>query len=100
MMSRQGPFDGLFWRFQVINDGATRRFLIRDADSIVNSRGQAAVTAWLASDRAFHVMRDNWSHTELVPAGMWGGVGGILPRVTGPLENFTGESPLNRRADQ
>ena len=82
------------------NDGAARRFLIRDADSIVNSREQAAVTAWLALDRALHVMRDNWAHTELVLAGMWGGVDGILPRVTGPPENFTGESPLNRRADQ
>lgn len=84
----------------MINDGAAWRFLIRDADSIVNSREQSAVTARLASDRAFHVMRDNWSHTELVLAGMWGGVGGILPPGTGPLENFTGEGPLNRRADQ
>ncbi len=43
MMNRVNPFDGLFWRFLPANDGRTRHFLVRDADSIINSREQAAV---------------------------------------------------------
>ncbi|MGZ0187411.1 MAG: tetratricopeptide repeat protein, partial [Alphaproteobacteria bacterium] len=51
------PVDGLFWRFQVIEDLAVRRFLIRDADSVINVRERVAVDEWLASDKPFHVMR-------------------------------------------
>ncbi|MGB7205573.1 MAG: tetratricopeptide repeat protein, partial [Anderseniella sp.] len=76
MAVRTNPFDGLFWRFIPMNDGKTRHFLVRDADSIINHREKAAVDAWLASGKAFHVMRDWWTHTELMLAGMWGGVGG------------------------
>jgi hypothetical protein len=70
---------GLLWRFDVIADPAVRRFLIRDADSLLTVKERVAVDAWLASGFHFHAMRDWYTHTDLILAGMWGGVGGILP---------------------
>jgi tetratricopeptide (TPR) repeat protein len=70
---------GLLWRFEAIADPGVRRFLIRDADSLLTVKERVAVDAWLASDFHFHAMRDWYTHTDLLLAGMWGGVGGILP---------------------
>ncbi len=69
----------LSWRFLVANDPTVRRFLVRDADAVVSVREAQAVTEWLASDRWFHVMRDYWTHTDPILAGMWGGRSGLLP---------------------
>jgi len=78
----------LCWRFQVANDRAVHRFLVRDIDSVLNARECAAVTAWLASDRRFHVMRDWWTHTDLMLAGMWGGTAGVLPDLTALVATY------------
>ncbi|HEY8289506.1 MAG TPA: hypothetical protein VIG49_09570 [Acetobacteraceae bacterium] len=69
----------LLWRFEPIADPTVRRFLIRDADSLLSVKERVAVDAWLASAAYFHTMRDWYTHTDLLLAGMWGGVGGILP---------------------
>jgi len=74
-------FSGLFWRFLVADDVEVDRYLIRDADSIVNVRERIAVDDWIASGRQFHVMRDFWTHTGLILAGLWGGVRGALPPI-------------------
>lgn len=73
----------LAWRFKAAEDPAVERFLIRDVDSVIGLREAAAVQLWIDSGRAFHVMRDWWSHTDPILAGMWGGVGGALPGVFG-----------------
>lgn len=72
---------GAFWRFQPSDDPDVDRFLCRDCDSRLNCREKAAVDAWIASDRPFHVMRDHIFHNELILAGMWGGVAGVLPNL-------------------
>ncbi len=100
MATRTKPFDGLFWRFLPINDGKTRHFLVRDADSIINLREKAAVEAWLQSGKAFHVMRDWWTHTEVMLAGMWGGAGGVLPPLTQLLKTFRSTALANWHLDQ
>jgi len=82
----------LCWRFQVANDPKVGYFLVRDADSIFSVRERMAVEAWLASDYWFHVMRDWWTHTDLILAGMWGGVAGVLP----PLSNMVAEYDSGR----
>jgi hypothetical protein len=69
----------LAWRFRVANDKDVGYFLVRDVDSVVNQRERKAVDAWIASGKWFHVMRDWWTHTDLMLAGMWGGVAGVLP---------------------
>lgn len=79
----------LLWRFEVIADPAVRRFLIRDADSLLTVKERVAVDAWLASRHWFHVMRDWYTHTDLILAGMWGGVGGVLPGPAMLLQAYT-----------
>ena len=69
----------LLWRFEVISDPSVKRFLVRDADSLLTVKERVAVDDWLRSPKYFHLMRDFRTHTDLMLAGMWGGVGGILP---------------------
>lgn len=83
--------EGLFWRFLVANDPNVDRFLIRDADSMLSVRERTAVNQWLDSDKHFHLMRDLPSHTELILAGMWGGVGGVLPPLEPAWTRFAAE---------
>ena len=93
-------YEGLLWRFEVISDSRVERFLIRDADSVINIRERVAVDEWLQSDRHFHLMRDYFSHTELILAGMWGGVTGILPSTDELLDNFSTTSGPTSNFDQ
>ena len=78
----------LAWRFKVANDVTVGRFLVRDVDSCVSLRERHAVDEWMASDRWFHVMRDWWSHTDLILAGMWGGIAGVLPDLDTMLSKY------------
>jgi hypothetical protein len=66
-------------RFLVADDPSVARYLVRDCDSLINAREAAAVSAWIDSGKPFHVMRDWWTHTDPILAGMWGGRGGALP---------------------
>lgn len=69
------------WRFFVMDDPSVAYFLCRDADSRVNVKEVIAVQEWLQSDKKFHIMRDHPYHVELILAGMWGGVAGVLPNI-------------------
>ncbi len=93
-------YDGLLWRFEVIGDPAVARFLIRDADSLVSVQERVAVDAWLDSGRLFHVMRDWPTHSDLILAGLWGGVGGILPPVADLVRDFRPFRAPNLHFDQ
>lgn len=90
----------LLWRFEVIRDPSVKRFLIRDADSVLNIKERVAVDAWLHSDCYFHAMRDWHTHTDLILAGMWGGVGNILPSPTDLFRASTGWRVENDHIDQ
>jgi len=81
----RAQLSGLMWRFGVLQDPQVDRFLVRDADSLISTREVAAVQAWLDSGLWFHVMRDYFSHTELLLAGMWGGCGGVFGGEMGDL---------------
>lgn len=81
----------LMWRFLVVADPQVERFLMRDADSLISTREQAAVEAWLDSGKAFHLMRDYLSHTELLLAGMWGGCTGAWPDIRESMVAFLRE---------
>jgi hypothetical protein len=86
--SGQTVRERLCWRFQVANDPTVHRFLVRDIDSVLNARERAAVDAWIESGKTFHVMRDWWTHTDLMLAGMWGGVAGMLPSIAELLTSY------------
>jgi len=91
---------GLFWRFLVADDPTVARYLVRDVDCVINVQERVAVDEWLASDRLFHVMRDYASHTELMLAGLWGGVGGAIPRMTDLVVHYYDRHAKERTIDQ
>lgn len=90
----------LCWRFQVANDPTVGRFLVRDVDSVFSLREANAVAEWLASGRCFHVIRDWWTHTDLVLAGLWGGVAGILPSLAEMLADYDARRMETPNIDQ
>jgi tetratricopeptide (TPR) repeat protein len=83
------PIHPLMWRFLVIGDPGVKRFLLRDADSLLSEREAAAVRAWIDSPFLFHHMRDYCSHTELILAGLWGGCGGVLPNMEQAMRDYS-----------
>ncbi len=93
---------GTLWRFLVADDETVDRFILRDADSLLNTRERVAVDAWIESRRHFHVMRDHYDHSELVLAGMWGAVRGALPPMLQTIGAwFTASRQIiGRTADQ
>lgn len=90
----------LLWRFDVASDPAVRRFLCRDADSLLTVKERVAIDAWLQSTFHFHAMRDWYTHTDLLLAGMWGGVGGLLPPVATLLGAYRGWRVEHNHVDQ
>jgi tetratricopeptide (TPR) repeat protein len=91
---------GLLWRFEVISDPDVQRFLIRDADSLLTVKERVAVDAWLHSDFHFHTMRDWYTHTDVLLAGMWGGVGGLLPAPATLMRAYSFWRMENNHIDQ
>ena len=60
------------WRFIPAFEN-NNTVIIRDTDSFLNIRDKAAVDEWLASDKKFHIIRDNQvGHTSRIMGGMWG----------------------------
>jgi len=98
--SGAGIREKLCWRFQVANDPGVGYFAVRDVDSPLNLREAQAVQAWQASGRWFHVMRDWWTHTDLMLAGMWGGVAGVLPDLGALLRGYRSRAAETPNIDQ
>ncbi len=73
---RHPEIPGYCWRFLAADDEDLAAFLCRDCDSRLSPKDWAAVEDWLASGKAFHVLRDHVVHNELILAGLWGGRGG------------------------
>ncbi|WP_223677940.1 tetratricopeptide repeat protein [Azospirillum agricola] len=90
---------GTLWRFLVSDDPDVARFLCRDADSRLNRRERAAVDEWLASPHPFHVLRDHVLHSEVMLAGLWGGLAGLLPPLP-PLFDAHTARGTDRLSDQ
>lgn len=90
----------LCWRFQVANDPEVGYFLVRDADSVISEREADLVAKWIDSEQYFHVMRDWWTHTDLMLAGMWGGVANILPSITTLFAQYTSKHVATPNIDQ
>jgi hypothetical protein len=102
IISSQGESLGekLAWRFHVANDPVVAYFLVRDADAVINHREAEAVEAWINSGRYFHLMRDWWTHTDLILAGMWGGVAGVLPNLGKLYQGYASKHVATPNIDQ
>ena len=95
------PNLALLWRFIASDDPTIDRFICRDCDAVVNLREKAAVDEWISSGKRFHVMRDHPEHAELIMAGMWGGVAGIMPELARhAVEYYETHSTRDRWVDQ
>lgn len=79
-MDEEGDWRGMFWRFFAADDPHAI-VISRDTDSRLSMREKAAVDAWLASDKDFHIMRDHPSHRARILGGMWGAKNGILSGI-------------------
>ncbi len=82
-----GDWRGMFWRFSAAADQNVSVMLSRDCDSRLNEREKAAVDAWLASDKSFHIMRDHPQHNMPILGGMWGVKAPLLRDIN---ENING----------
>ena len=100
-MPRHISMEGLMWRFLVAGDPDVDRFLVRDADSLLTVQERVAVDDWLPSGKRFHLMRDWYSHTDLILAGLWGGTGGILSDIEARIDGYVGANDkIDRKLDQ
>ncbi|ARU90160.1 tetratricopeptide repeat protein [Pseudomonas sp. M30-35] len=87
-MTGESEITPTMWRFLVMDDPSVTRYLLRDADSLFSEKEVAAVNEWLASPYWFHHMRDYFTHTELLLAGLWGGCRGGFPCVKELMVKF------------
>ncbi len=90
----------LCWRFKVVNHKDVGRFLVRDIDSVFSMRERLTVEEWLQSDKWFHTIHDWWTHTDLILAGLWGGVANVLPNVWDMVEAYQPTSLTTPNVDQ
>lgn len=88
MMSEPGNWTGMFWRFHPAGEPDVDIMLSRDTDSRLNAREKAAVDEWLASDKAFHIMRDHPAHGVPILGGMWGARNGILNNIKTLIDEY------------
>ncbi len=93
---------GTSWRFLAPAAPGVVRCLFRDCDSVINIQERVAVDEWIASGRHFHVMRDRFTHSELVLAGMWGAVAGAVPDMLAELTDWMKQTKqlVHRAMDQ
>ncbi|WP_169764514.1 tetratricopeptide repeat protein [Campylobacter mucosalis] len=66
------------WRFFAADDADVCRVVFRDADSIISDREAWCINEWVQSNKLFHIIRDGASYTELIMAGAWGMVAGVI----------------------
>jgi hypothetical protein len=67
---------------------------------LLTVKERVAVDAWLATDTYFHLMRDFYTHTDLILAGMWGGVANILPKFDELWSGYRSNKLQGRTEDQ
>ncbi len=94
-------YEGLFWRFCAAFDDEVDRYIVRDADSLISVRERLAVEEWIASERHFHVLRDFYTHTDPMLAGLWGGVRGAVPtEMRARMQRYFDDPAKTANADQ
>jgi hypothetical protein len=87
-------------RFLVSDDPDVGYFMVRDCDSVVSEREAAAVGEWLESGLPFHTMRDWYTHTDPMLAGMWGGIAGVFPDMGKTIDDYIKTAPRSTNWDQ
>ena len=92
---------GTFWRFAAVLIPKSRMVIFRDADSVVSLRERNLVVQWLDSGKPFHVIRDWYSHTDLILAGLWGAYAPFIGNIDRWVESYIKDKKLHpTHADQ
>lgn len=92
-----------FWRFLAMDDAQADCVLVRDVDALIDAREAWCVQDWLQSGQAFHIIRDDCCHTELILAGLWGIRSGVLRGIRQRIDDFltrAGHEGWKRYGDQ
>lgn len=92
-----------FWRFLAMDDAQADCVLVRDVDALIDAREAQAVQQWRQSGQAFHIIRDDCCHTELILAGLLGIRSGVLRGIAQSIDDFVkaqGDAAWRRYADQ
>ena len=84
---------GTFWRFAAVTEPHVARVQFRDADSIVSAREAQWVRAWIDSGKPFHVLRDWYSHTDIMLAGLWGAHAPLLAHMREWVDDYLRRTP-------
>jgi len=74
-----GNFEGMFWRFEAVNDADI--VLIRDCDSRLNEREKYCIEEWLKSDKGCHTIIDHPYHQYFIMPGLTGFKKDIIPNM-------------------
>jgi hypothetical protein len=96
-MQEDESWNGMFWRFYAAGDPTVDVMISRDTDSLLNHRDKAAVDAWLASNKDFHIMRDNKAHFIQILGGMWGARNKILLNIVDLINAYSRKNTNNRK---
>jgi hypothetical protein len=94
-----GHWPGTFWRFHAVSDPQVNKILFRDADSVIGPREVSLIDEWLASPQPFHVIRDWYTHVELILAGLWGAHAPYLADMSSLIEQYVGHELEHSRSD-
>lgn len=81
-----GNWNNMFLRFLAAEDSPV--MISRDCDSRLSARDFSAVSEWLESDKAFHIIRDHPAHGASILGGMWGARYGILKNIRHMIADF------------
>ena len=92
---------GTFWRFYAVCMAHVEYVIFRDVDSVLGQREKGLVDVWLASGKPFHVIRDWYSHQDLILAGLWGAYAPLLEKIDDWIEAYITSQKLHpTHADQ
>ena len=94
-----GHWPGTFWRFHAVSDAQIEKVLFRDADSVIAPREISLIHEWLNSPKPFHVIRDWYTHVELILAGLLGAHAPFLGYMPNLIEHYVKHELEHSRND-
>lgn len=94
-----GHWPATFWRFHAVSDPHVEKILFRDADSLIAPREVGLIEEWLASPQPFHMIRDWYTHVELILAGLWGAHAPYLAHMPNLIEHYVAHELEHSRHD-